>query len=253
MTWDPSQYLRYDNERSQPTRDLIAALTNFHPKTIVDLGCGTGNSSALLQQRWPTAALTGVDHSPEMLEQASMSGLAATWQQADLANWQPEEPADLIFSNAALHWLDDHERLFPRLISHLTWGGILAAQMPNNFSQPSHTLIAEIASEPRWKQRLGEVIRPSPVAPVERYLELLEPLTTDIRVWTTTYFHVLRGEHPVAEWTGGATLRPVISALGDDADNFINEYRSRLAVAYPPRPDASTVLPFTRMFILARR
>ena len=166
MTWDPSQYLRYDNERSQPTRDLIAALTNFHPRTIVDLGCGTGNSSALLQQRWPTAALTGVDHSPEMLEQASMSGLAATWQQADLANWQPDEPADLIFSNAALHWLDDHERPFPRLISHLTWGGILAAQMPNNFSQPSHTLIAEIASEPRWKQRLGEVIRPSPVDPV---------------------------------------------------------------------------------------
>ncbi|MGA0035761.1 MAG: methyltransferase domain-containing protein [Ilumatobacteraceae bacterium] len=251
MTWDPSQYLRYDNERSQPTRDLIAALTDFHPGTIVDLGCGTGNSTALLRQRWPTAVLTGVDHSPEMLEQASLSGISATWQQADIAEWQPNEPADLIFSNASLHWLDDHEGLFPRLMSHLTDGGKLAVQMPNNFSQPSHTLIAEIASEPRWNHRLREVIRPSPVASVERYLELLEPLTTDIRVWTTTYFHVLRGEHPVAEWTGGATLRPVISVLGDNADDFINEYRKRLAVAYPQRSDGSTVLPFTRMFILA--
>ncbi len=253
MTWDPSQYLRYDNERSQPTRDLIAALTDLHPRTIVDLGCGTGNSTALLQQRWPTAALTGVDHSPEMLEQASLSGISATWQQADIAEWQPNEPADLIFSNAALHWLDDHEGLFPRLMSHLTDGGNLAVQMPNNFSQPSHTLIAEIASEPRWNHCLREVIRPSPVAPVERYLKLLEPLTTDTRVWTTTYFHVLRGEHPVAEWTGGATLRPVISVLGDAADDFINEYRERLAVAYPQRSDGSTVLPFTRMFILATR
>ena len=253
MTWDPSQYLRYDNERSQPTRDLISALGDLNPTQIVDLGCGTGNSTALLAQRWPDASLTGVDGSTDMLQRASESGLDAIWHKADIAMWQPANPVDLIFSNAALHWLDDHPKLFAQLISGLSGSGVLAVQMPYNFSQPSHTLISEIATEPRWVGRLSNVIRPSPVSTPETYLQMLEPLVSTIRVWTTTYFHVLFGEHPVAQWTGGATLRPVIAALEDDADEFIADYQTRLERAYPRRADGSTVLPFTRMFILAIR
>ena len=253
MTWDPSQYLRYDNERSQPTRDLIAAIGNFNPTEIVDLGCGTGNSTALLTDRWPDASLIGVDGSTEMLDQADQSGLHAVWQEADIATWQPASPVDLIFSNAALHWLDDHDVLFRQLVAGLRPDGMLAVQMPYNFSQPSHTLISEIATEPRWVERLSNVIRPSPVSTPETYLQMLEPLISAVRVWTTTYLHVLHGEHPVARWTGGATLRPVIAALEDDADEFIADYQTRLERAYPRRADGTTVLPFTRMFILATR
>ncbi len=253
MSWDPAQYLRYDNERSQPTRDLIAALSNFNPTEIVDLGCGTGNSTALLAHRWPDASLIGVDGSTEMLDQADQSGLHAVWQEADIATWQPASPVDLIFSNAALHWLDDHDVLFRQLVAGLRPDGMLAVQMPYNFSQPSHTLISEIATEPRWVERLSNVIRPSPVSTPETYLQMLEPLISAVRVWTTTYLHVLHGEHPVARWTGGATLRPVIAALEDDADEFIADYQTRLERAYPRRADGTTVLPFTRMFILATR
>lgn len=253
MSWDPAQYLRYDSERSQPTRDLIAALSNFNPTEIVDLGCGTGNSTALLAQRWPDASIIGIDGSSTMLDRASQSGVRADWQHADIASWQPASPADLIFSNAALHWLDDHATLLPQLVDGLSIGGMLAVQMPYNFSRPSHTLISEIAREPRWARRLSTVIRSSPVAAPETYLQMLEPLVSTIRIWTTTYFHVLFGERPVAQWTGGATLRPVISVLGDDADEFIDEYAKRLQTAYPTRSDGSTVLPFTRMFILATR
>ena len=253
MSWDPAQYLRYDNERSQPTRDLIAAIGDLNPTEIVDLGCGTGNSTALLAHRWPDASLIGVDGSTEMLDQADQSGLHAVWQEADIATWQPSRPVDLIFSNAALHWLDDHDALFRQLVAGLRPGGMLAVQMPYNFSQPSHTLISEIAKESHWAERLSNVIRPSPVHPPEHYLSLLEPLVSTVRVWTTTYFHVLFGERPVAQWTGGATLRPVIAALGNDADEFVNEYALRLGKAYPIRGDGSTVLPFTRMFILATR
>ena len=253
MTWDPSKYLRYDNERSQPTRDLIAAIGNFNPTEIVDLGCGTGNSTALLAHRWPDASLIGVDGSTEMLDQADQSGLHAVWQEADIATWQPASPVDLIFSNAALHWLDDHDVLFRQLVAGLCPDGMLAVQMPYNFSQPSHTLISEIATEPRWVERLSNVIRPSPVSTPETYLQMLEPLISAVRVWTTTYLHVLHGEHPVARWTGGATLRPVIAALEDDADEFIADYQTRLERAYPRRADGTTVLPFTRMFILATR
>lgn len=253
MSWDPAQYLRYDNERSQPTRDLIAALSNFNPTEIVDLGCGTGNSTALLAHRWPDASLIGVDGSTEMLDQADQSGLHAVWQEADIATWQPASPVDLIFSNAALHWLDDHDVLFRQLVAGLRPDGMLAVQMPYNFSQPSHTLISEIATEPRWVERLSNVIRPSPVSTPETYLQMLEPLISAVRVWTTTYLHVLHGEHPVARWTGGATLRPVIAALEDDAVEFIADYQTRLERAYPRRADGTTVLPFTRMFILATR
>ena len=253
MSWDPAQYLRYDNERSQPTRDLIAAIGDLNPTEIVDLGCGTGNSTALLAHRWPDASLIGVDGSTEMLDQADQSGLHAVWQEADIATWQHSRPVDLIFSNAALHWLDDHDALFRQLVAGLRPGGMLAVQMPYNFSQPSHTLISEIATEPRWVERLSNVIRPSPVSTPETYLQMLEPLVSTIRVWTTTYLHVLHGEHPVARWTGGATLRPVIAALEDDADEFIADYQPRLERAYPRRADGTTVLPFTRMFILATR
>ena len=253
MTWDPSQYLRYDDERSQPTRDLIAALEGMNPAEVVDLGCGTGNSTALLAQRWPQASLTGVDRSTEMLDRASQSGISAVWHAADIATWRPDKPVDLIFSNAALHWLDNHATLFPLLVGPLASNGALAVQMPYNFSQPSHTLISDIANEQQWAERLHHVVRPSPVAAPDVYLQMLKPLVHSLRVWTTTYLHVLHGDHPVAQWTGGATLRPIIAALGNAAPAFIDDYKCRLAVAYPRRTDGTTVLPFTRMFIMARR
>ena len=250
MVWEPTAYLAYNDERSLPTRDLINAVRTTRPSSIVDLGCGTGNSTALLREQWPDADLTGVDSSFEMLEQARRSPIDARWETADIEDWTPSSPVDLIFSNAALHWLNHHEELLPRLAALLSHDGALAIQMPSNFHRPSHTAIIEVASRVRWKSKLERLLRPQPVSPPERYLDILGEHVRQIRVWTTTYVHVLHGEHAVANWTGGATLRPILGALGDEGADFLAEYQTMLSEAYPRRDDGTTLFDFTRLFIV---
>lgn len=208
----------------------------------------------LLARRWPEATVTGVDASPEMLEAARTTGAKIRWIEADLAGWTPDEPPDLLFSNAALHWLDDHPALFPRLLGLLEPGGVLAVQMPNNFAAPSHRAIAEIAADERWRERLSPLIREQPVASPAAYLEMLLPLTARVDVWETTYWHLLEGEDPVPAWTGGSVLRPFLAALDEDERRgFTAAYAARMRAAYPRRADGLTVFAFRRLFLVAVR
>lgn len=208
----------------------------------------------LLAERWPEATVKGVDASPEMLEAARATGAKIRWIEADLAGWTPDEPPDLLFSNAALHWLDDHPALFARLLGFLEPGGVLAVQMPNNFAAPSHRAIAEIAADERWRERLSPLIRKPPVASPERYLEMLLPLTARVDVWETTYWHLLEGEDPVPAWTGGSVLRPFLAALDEhDRRYFTAAYAARMRAAYPRRADGLTPFPFRRQFLVAVR
>ena len=254
MTWNPDQYLKFAQARLRPALDLLAQVGHSGPRRIVDLGCGAGNVTALLAQRWPHAELVGVDASAEMLERARGALPQAQWVCADLAAWRAPQPVDLLFSNAALHWLGDHARLFPALLAQLAPGGVLAVQMPVNFASPSHTAIAETVYEGPWQQRLEPLLRPEPVAAAQVYYKLLARDAAAVDIWETQYLHVLAGDDPVKEWTKGTWLKPFLDALdADEAAAFEAAYAARVRVAYRPLDDGSTLFPFRRLFIVARR
>ncbi len=258
-TWDPNQYLKFADHRLRPALDLMARIPLEAPRGIYDLGCGPGNITRLLSARWPGAVVTGVDSSPDMLAQARREAPDIALQQADIASWSPPAPAELLFSNAALHWLDDHARLLPRLVSHLASGGVLAVQMPGNHNSPSHMLIEETAATGPWAARLANIRRVyRSVETAEAYYRTLAPLTRQLDIWETEYLHVLPptnpvGDNPVVAWTKGTALRPYLDALDEPGQAaFLDAYATRVAAAYRPQPDGSTLLPFNRIFLVAQ-
>ena len=253
MSWDPDLYHRFATERLRPSADLLARIPLAAPAAIVDLGCGAGESTALLAGRWPEAEITALDNSPRTLARARASGVAARWVEADLTDWSPPAPPALIYSNAVFHWLDDHEPLLLRLLGLLAPGGVLAVQMPLNHAAPSHRCVAETIAAGRWRERLTPLWRERPVGEPETYRNGLQGSAASIEIWETTYHHVLDGDNPVAEWVRATTLSPLLAALEPStADAFYADCAGRLARAYPTRADGTTILAFRRLFILAR-
>jgi trans-aconitate 2-methyltransferase len=252
MPWDPAQYLKFAGPRLRPALDLLQRIDLEAPTAVYDLGAGAGNVTRLVAARWPQARVVGVDGSAEMLAKAAAENPKIAWQQADLATWRPHQPADLIYSNAALHWLDGHDRLFPALFAGLAPNGVLAVQIPRNFGAPSHTSITETARSGPWRSRLEPLLRPAPVAEPEFYYDLLAPIAASLDIWETEYLQVLEGENPVKEWTKGTWLNPVLAALEEpERSHFEAAYGERVAAAYPPRGDGKTLFPFRRMFLIA--
>jgi trans-aconitate 2-methyltransferase len=254
MTWNPERYLAFGDQRTRPAVDLLARVPLAAAERIADLGCGPGNSTRLLVERWPESEVSGVDSSPEMLAKARASGVRARWIEADIAAWVPDGPLDLIYSNAALQWLHDHATLLPRLMGELRMGGVLAVQMPRNFEAPSHALLRETARHGPWADRLRELPDSAPVAAPERYYDLLAPHADPVDIWEVEYLHVLGGDDPVLSWTHSTALRPIMEAL--DKDEFVEfetAYAARLREAYPKRADGRTLFPFRRLFMVARR
>ncbi len=253
MSWNPDQYHLFSDHRLRPALDLLSQVQLVSPMTIYDLGCGTGNVTAILSQRWNSAIVAGVDSSKDMLEVARKEHPALEWMQGEIADFEPASKGNLIFSNAALHWLDEHETLFPRLLKRLRAGGVLAVQMPNNFSAPSHQTLYDLAQSEKWLEKLGGLVRPAPVHNIEWYYDLLSPLTAELNIWETTYFQILKGKNAVLEWTRSTALRPFLQALdGSDVQAFEQEYADRLLEAYPQREDGATIYPFSRLFIVAQ-
>lgn len=257
--WDPGQYLKFGGPRARPAADLLARVPVSAPRHIVDLGCGAGNITAILASRWPEAAIVGVDADPAMLDCARTAAPGTELAHSGIADWTPGTPPDLIWSNAALHWLDDHEALFPRLMAALAPGGALAVQMPRNFGAPSHRAIVEAADAGPWRDRLAPAVAryraPGPVAEPGDYLAMLAPAAREVDIWETTYLHVLRGDDPVLDWIAGSALRPVLAPLTEEAERaaFLADLGMRLRAAYPPGADGRTPFPFRRLFIVAIR
>jgi len=250
--WNPRLLRTFLWERLRPAIDLLNRVDLSVPTTICDLGCGAGHITRRLASRWPAAHVTGVDESPAMLAEAQREPSGITWIEADIASWVPERPVDLIFSNAALHWLDDHKSLLPRLLGYLRPGGVLAMQMPRNHGEPSHTAIYDAVEAGPWRDRLLPLIRLSPVAEPEAYASMLLPIVSSVDIWETVYLHMLPGNNPVVEWTSGTGLRPVLGALqGQERTDFLTDYAKRVAGAYPPRADGTTIFPFRRLFVVA--
>lgn len=253
-SWDPGQYLKFADHRLRPALDLMARIPPIGARTIFDLGCGPGNITRMLAERWPDARVTGVDASAAMLEKARAVAPGIEFVAADLSTWAPAAPADLVFSNATLQWLGGHERLFPRLMSFVSEGGVLAVQMPRNFEAPSHVILTETVERGPWRDKLVPRLRRTPVAAPQVYHRLLAPHADGIDIWEVEYIHRLEGENPVVEWTKGTALRPFLDALdGAERDDFLAAYSERIAVAYPPEADGATLFPFRRLFIVARR
>ena len=252
MIWDPTQYARFGGERLRPARDLVNAIPLERPVRIADLGCGDGRATQLLAAKWPGARIVGVDSSVEMLDAAAKLGLDAAWQRAGIDTWVPDAPFDLVFSNAAIHWLPDHAAVLSRLVDAVAPGGALAVQMPRNFAAPSHAVLFDLAEAAPWRDRLAPLVRRKPVEEPQWYYDLLAPRVRSIDIWETEYVHALSGDWPVVEWLKGTWLRPFLTTLGPEAAPlFEAEYARRMAAAYPRHADGKTLFPFRRLFIVA--
>jgi trans-aconitate 2-methyltransferase len=253
--WDPGQYLRYAGERARPFFDLLARVGADDPSYVADLGCGPGNLTAVLADRWPVAEVVGVDNSPEMIDAAQAEARGRDrlrFELADIWGWRPDRKVDVLVSNAVLHWVPGHLDLVGRWPGLLAPGGWLAFQLPGNFGQPTHAILLDLVRSDRWAPLLDGVVLNRQAGSPADYLDLLARAGCSVDAWETTYLHVLHSPDPVVEWYRGSGLRPVLAALAPgQAERFVAEYRERVAEAYPA-PPYGTVLPFRRVFVVAQ-
>jgi len=253
--WNAAQYLKFEDERTRAARDLLARVPPGEYPVIVDLGCGPGNSTELLIERFPEAEVVGVDRSPDMLRQARQRLPGIEFVEADLSTWTPTGHERLIFANAVFQWVPDREQVMRRLLDALPPGGVLAVQMPDNTSEPSHAAIADVAASRDWGPALEAAVRersalPSPAS----YYDLLAPAARRVDIWHAIYNHVLADVPAIVEWVKGTRLRPCLDALeGAARDEFLAAYTERLATLYPQRVDGKILLRFPRLFIVALR
>jgi trans-aconitate 2-methyltransferase len=253
--WDPGQYLRFGDERSRPFFDLTARIGAAEPGLVVDLGCGPGQLTEALADRWPGADVLGVDASQEMIAAARPRERPGklTFTLGDLRDWSPQRPPNVIVSNAVLQWVPGHDELLTRWAAGLAPGGWLAIQVPANYDQPNHVILRELAASADWRDALAGVQLTRQGGDPAHYLDLLAGAGCAVDAWETTYQHVLAGPDPVVEWFKGSGLRPVLTALSPErAAKFLDAYAARVKSAYPTRP-YGTVLPFRRVFAVARR
>lgn len=256
VNWSARQYVQFEDERTRPVRDLLAALPAIVARSAIDVGCGPGNSTELLAARFAGAAVSGFDSSADMIAAARRRLPGLQFDLADVEKWVYEtgDRYDVILANAVLHWLPDHARLFPALAAKLAPGGALAAQMPDNLGEPAHCLMREIAAHGPWAAKLSTAAAARPSLPTaDRYYEILREAGCRADIWRTTYYHALSGgAGAVVEWFEGSGLRPFIAPLDDaEREEFLIRYRSAVARAYPATSDGVVLLPFPRLFIIA--
>jgi trans-aconitate 2-methyltransferase len=255
MSWSAAQYVKFEDERTRPARDLVARIPNAAVATAADIGCGPGNSTELLRERYPHADIVGVDSSPDMIEAARKRLPGVAFEVADIRQWEPEWPFDVILANAALQWIPEHETLLPGLIATLSPGGSLAVQTPDNLDEPSHRLMREIAAAGPWAAKLKDAAkaRAGRHGP-EWYFRLLRAHASHVDVWRTTYYHPLAGAKAIVEWVKGTGLRPFIDPLDEsEREAYLARYEAAIAEAYPAEADGTALLPFPRLFFVATR
>jgi trans-aconitate 2-methyltransferase len=253
MAWDPAQYEKFKKERARPFFDLLAQLDDIAPRTVVDLGCGTGELTAELARKWPQARVVGVDNSPEMLEKSkSYAGDRLRFELSEMERWTPEHPVDLLFSNAAFHWLKPHEQQIKRLATFVAAGGTFAFQAPNQFEEPTHVIMQEVRNAPEWKPLVGAETPDSYLADPMWYIKTLSAMDFQVRVFETMYYQVVQGDDPVLEWLKGTSLRCILEKLdAGQQERFAEECGAKLRAAYPKK-SGGTLFPYRRMFVVAR-
>ncbi len=253
--WSAEQYLKFEDERTRPSRDLLAQVPLSAPRKVVDIGCGPGNSTELLVARWPQAEVIGIDTSADMLRRARERLPGYTFIEVNVAHWVPPADADLLFANAIFQWVPDHLRQLQRLLGALPSGGVLAMQMPDNLDEPSHVMMCEVAHSGPWRERLADAARAKDLlARPGAYYDALRPLCERIEIWHTVYNHVLEDTTAIVEWVKGTGLRPFVDLLEPmERKEFLREYTARVAAAYQPQADGKVLLRFPRFFVVAIR
>jgi trans-aconitate 2-methyltransferase len=253
--WNAGHYLKFGDERTRAAADLAARIKLESPRRIVDLGCGPGNSTQILQARWPQAEIAGVDNSPEMIAAAQQAYPEQSWVLADVSVWKPEAPVDLVYSNAVLQWLPDHKALMCHLFSMVAPGGALAFQIPSGRFATVRTLIHEISTDPAWNARMDGPRHRLTMESPSFYYDALAPHATSLDIWETEYHHVLESKAAIVDWISSTGLRPFIAALDNEAerDAFLAELHRRVADAYESRIDGKVLFPFHRTFVIAYR
>lgn len=250
MEWDPPAYLAFADERGRPFVELLARIDSEAPTTVVDLGSGPGTFTELLAQRWPYARIIGVDSSPTMVEFAAKSSSRIEYEVSDLYSWNPDEPVDVLISNATLQWVPGHLDLFKQWIRHVSPGGWFAFQVPGNFDEPTHTIRRELSEQEPYAPYLSFAPHSS-ARDAATYLRALTDLGCAVDAWETTYLHVLHGQDPVYEWVAATSALPTLQALPDDLrERFEYELKHRLREAYPNH--GGVIMPFRRVFVVAR-
>ena len=254
--WDPVLYQQFEAERTRPAQELLNRILILSQgvERATDLGCGPGNSTELLYNAWPEAAITGLDMSPAMLEKAQQRLPSCTFVQEDIRYWQPALPQNVIYANASLQWLDNHHTLFPHLIEQLAPAGVLAVQMPDNLTEPSHRLMNEVAKQTRWVDWINTDNNRQPLLSTEQYYDLLCSSGCRVDIWRTTYYHVMPSAQAIVDWLRSTGLRPYLAGLDEQQQNaYLADYLVELTRAYPPRADGSVSLAFPRLFIVAQK
>jgi len=251
--WNPGNYLKFEAERTRPARDLCARIPLAAPGRVLDLGCGPGNSTRVLRERWPQAEIVGVDSSPEMIAQARQSCPNAAWVLADAAQYQPKAPCDVVFSNAVLQWLPDHERLIPRLLDLVAPGGCLAVQMPAKGGTLFRSSLQSVARRPGWREAMAGVDQIMKFLETEFYYDLLAPLAGRVDLWETIYYHVLANHQGLVEWYEGTGMRPYLDRLPDPEARtaFKADVLAACRGDYPVAKDGKLLMPFQRLFFVA--
>jgi trans-aconitate 2-methyltransferase len=254
--WDPVQYARFASERARPFHDLLAQVTLAEVRNAADLGCGPGELTRTLAERWPSASVVGIDNSLEMLARARNHLLPGRlrFEEGDLSSWRSPVPLDLLVSNAALQWVGAHDRVLAGWAAMLAPGGVLAVQVPYRFHTLMQAALDVAAKDRRWVDRLrGVGLTRDAVHPLRWYVRCLQDQGLEVNAWRTTYFHQLTGDNPVLEWFKGTALRPLLALLTpEETPAFLDEAGARLREAYPPHKGVTT-LPFTRLFLVATR
>lgn len=247
--WNPALYLQFAAERTRPAAELASRIQHPEAKHIADLGCGPGNSTALLHQAFPNATVTGIDSSPAMLEKARAALPTCQFEQADVTSWTPAVKQDVIYANASLQWVGNHPELFPHLAAQLAENGVLAVQMPDNWQEPTHTLMRQVTAELGNPDSGREALLPA-----QQYYDLLAQSGCTVDIWRTTYFHVMPSAQAIIEWLSSTGLRPYIANLDSiQQQAFLERYHTVLQQAYPPRHDGNVLMLFPRLFIVARK
>lgn len=254
MTWSAKQYSAFEQERTRPVRDLVAAIPTQEVQRAIDLGCGPGNSTEVLAERFPQAAVSGLDSSDDMVKSAQKRLPHIPFELADIGSWSASAPYDVILANASLQWLPNHATLYPHLARQLTPGGSLAIQTPDNLEEPAHVLARKVAAQGPWASTIGQIHHPERHS-ADFYYRLLQPHCTSVDIWRTTYFHPLAGgPQAVVEWFKGTALRPYLAPLDETQKAvYLANYLAAITEAYPVLPNGTVLLPFPRLFIVARR
>ncbi len=256
MSWSARQYLKFEDERTRPARDLLLAVPAGEVRRAADIGCGPGNSTELVAARFPSASIVGVDNAPDMIRSAKERLPCVRFELAAIEDWNEPGPWDLIFANAALQWVGGHETLLPRLAGMLAPGGSLAIQMPDNLKEPSHVAMGTVAMTAPFAAKLAQAAGArTAIAQADWYYALLKPFCARVDIWRTTYFHPLAGGlDAIVEWLKGTGLTPFLKPLSSEEQGaFLAAYKQELAKSYKPLVDGTVILPFPRLFIVATR